>query len=355
MAKCLRDLGHAMEFVAPLKIRDTIWLNSQRKLHRLFTGKRILREREPLALDDLARQVNRKLASINVDLVFCDSTLPLSHLETKLPVVLWIDAVFAGMLGFYPSFQKISNRSIRNGNEAEQLALEKTNLAFFTSGWSRQTCIENYVVDPNKLHVVMTGANLLGEPSANEVAAMIDSRPLEPCRLLFVGMDWERKNGDAAVALAGELNRHGLPTILTVIGKGPKKKWPDYVHFIGNLNKEKPYDQRTLSMFYAQSHFLLLPTRAEALGRVLMEATAYGVPCLVTDVGGTSSYIANNENGHLFPSDERFVPMAADYIMDVFASVDKYRNLARNAHSIYLTSGNWKVTGNKIQELLSRL
>ena len=355
MAKCLRDLGHDLDFIAPLTIQESSRLYAHRKLYRLFTSERILREREPSVLDDFARQVASKLTGKQFDLIFSDSTLPVSHLETRLPVVIWVDAVFAGMLGFYPSFKNISPRSIRNGNEAEQIALSKANLVFLTSDWARRTCVGHYEADPGKLHVVMTGANLLEEPSEDEVAAMIENRSLKPCRLLFVGKDWERKNGDAAVALAEELKRRGFPTILTIIGEGPKKKWPDYIHFVGRLEKEKLTDRQALSRIYSQSHFLLLPTRAEALGRVLMEATAYGVPCLVTDVGGTSSYIANNENGHLFPPDERFVPMAADYVMDIFSSAEKYPNLARNSHSIYLASGNWTVIGKKIQGLLSKL
>lgn len=354
VAKCLRDSGYTLEFISPLDINEPVRLWALRKIVRL-TGKRILPEREPEVLDGLAVQVEKKLKQLSVDLIFSDSTLPISHLNTNLPVVFWADATFAGMLDFYRGFDQLTSRSIRNGNLAEQSALSKSAMAFYSSEWVRQTCINNYEVDASRIHSVLTGANLIEEPSPEEVKAMIAERSMEPCRLLFVGLDWQRKNGDAAVALTGELNRRGLPSKLTVIGDKPGRKFPPFVEFAGKVDKSLPADQKKLSSAYAGSHFLLLPSRAEALGRVLTEANAFGVPCIATNVGGISNYIKDGGNGHLFPSDEKFVPLAADFIIKTMSSRDAYVDLANHSHAIYCAVGNWRASGNQLRSYLSGL
>ena len=58
---------------------------------------------------------------------------------------------------------------------------------------------------------------------------MIEARPNDRCRLLFVGIGWERKGGDVAVEVARLLNDRGLPTELTMLGQS-QGTWPADMH-----------------------------------------------------------------------------------------------------------------------------
>ena len=50
---------------------------------------------------------------------------------------------------------------------------------------------------------------------------MIATRDPRELRLLFIGMDWQRKGGPVALAVTRELNRMNIPAGLTVIGCNP--------------------------------------------------------------------------------------------------------------------------------------
>ena len=50
--------------------------------------------------------------------------------------------------------------------------------------------------------------------------------------------------------------------------------------------------------------FLVLPSRSEAMGRVLMESMAQGKPVIASNVDGIPYYVRDNVNGVLFQSED---------------------------------------------------
>jgi len=70
----------------------------------------------------------------------------------------------------------------------------------------------------------------------------------------------------------------------------------DDILFVGQLNREQLRD------WYGVSAVLAFPTyHHEGLPRILMEAQAMEVPCIVYDVGGTSEGIVHEKTGYLIP------------------------------------------------------
>ncbi len=108
-----------------------------------------------------------------------------------------------------------------------------------------------------------------------------------------MGVDWHRKGGDIAYAVAKRLNQIGLPTELTVVGCQPliNEPIPKFVKSLGFIKKSAPEGKERLNRLIIESHFLILPSLADCTPMVFPEANSLGVPCLSTKVGGIPSII----------------------------------------------------------------
>ena len=324
---------------------------------RWLRGKRYLRNCDPAQLQRHARQYERQLAALSVDIVFSPSTWPLAYLRTEVPMVFWTDACFAGILGFYDSFADVAPPSLAAGDEIERQALRRCACGVYSSEWAARTARNHYGVDPSKLHVVPFGGNFDPPPDAAEIAAAVHQRPMSPLRLLLVGVDWKRKGADVAVETVEALNAAGTPAHLTVVGCHPPAghaALPESVEIVPFLGKDNPADSRRLREIFERSHFFIMPSRAEAFGIVYAEASAFGVPCLATNVGGLNSVVKENVNGRLFPLEARGAEYAA-YIREVIADPLRYRELALRSAREGAERLSWKVSGEKLVAIFREL
>ncbi|HZH95463.1 MAG TPA: hypothetical protein VEY06_06235, partial [Flavisolibacter sp.] len=81
---------------------------------------------------------------------------------------------------------------------------------------------------------------------------------------------------------------------------------------------------------------------------------AFGIPCLASDVGGTTSVIKPEINGKTFPL-SRFVEDVVDYIVEMSSKQSVYNELCFSSFDMYINELNWKTTGRKIFNLISSL
>jgi glycosyltransferase involved in cell wall biosynthesis len=235
----------------------------------------------------------------------------------------------------------------------ERSAMERCKLAIYSSEWAAKSAIDYYKTDPNKVKVVPFGANISIHKTFSEVKELINSRPSDKCKLLFLGVDWFRKGGDVALKVAEELNNSGLDTQLTIVGSQPTFNYsiPDFVKPLGFINKSNQEGQTQISQLLMESHFLILPTLADCTPIVFCEANSLGVPCLSNNVGGVSTLICNGLNGHLFPSKDN-ISDYCDYITNIFSNYISYKDLALSSYYEYESRLNWAVSGQKIKNLL---
>jgi glycosyltransferase involved in cell wall biosynthesis len=356
-ARALRNHGLEVCFLGPLTLKQTPGLFLRRVFSRLFRGQRLLPDREPMVVKDLARQILEKLKESPVDLVFSHGTIPIGLLDCPVPIVFWSDATFAGMVDFYPEFNSLDPANRRRGNQLEQSALERAALSFYSSEWAARTCLEHYQVDSARVKYIPYGANLAEEPSLREVEGIIRARSSQPCRLAFVGTEWERKGGDLALGLAAALHRSGLPTELQIIGCVPPTQvtLPDHVQISGYVDTSTPAGQAAYKAQLAQAHFLVLPSRADCSPRVLYEAGAMGLPCVTTNVGGITSIIHPGINGDLFPAGDGFVEPAARFVLESMRTAAGYREMAAQTAKYHTENHTWERSADKIKACLGSI
>lgn len=345
IAESLKPHGAKIQYLGPLKSEVSPTMGLRRRFWRLF-GKALLEDREPSIVRGRGRQVAEKLRGLNPDVILATHTELLAELETNLPIAYWSDSNFGCMLGEYPYFQSLNPCVIRRGHDYERRALQRADLVFYACDWARDAAINLYGVDPEKVKVIPFGANIQCDRSVPDVDRLIAARPKDRCNLLFLGKVWARKGGDTAVAVAEELNRSGLPTTLTLIGSQPPegKALPAFVRKTGFINKSDPAGLKQFNDLIAESHFLILPSRAEAFGIVFCEAASFGVPSLATRAGGIPTAVRDGLNGQTFPLDTPPSGYAA-FIRQCFADYASYEALARSAFREYETRLNWGVSG----------
>ena len=352
MYQALEAAGHEMIPVGNLK-NPYAFLNRVifAVVRRVF-GKRYLGDRESFVLKSYARQVKRRLKGKEYDVVFCHLPWPASRLSIDKPVVFFADAAFAGMIGFYECFSNLWPRSIAEGLKNEARALANVEFAFYSSDWAAEWAQKQYGASPEKCVVVPLGANIECSRTRADVAALSKRKGRAQCELLLLGVDWARKGGDLVVAVAAELNRRGIDTILHVVGCQPNKPVPDFVKLHGFISKKTEAGRQKLNDFLMKSHFLIVPSEAECYGLVFCEASSFGLPSLATQVGGIPTIVKEGENGFLFPLDADAIPYA-DCVEEYFTDAKRYEELCLRSFDRYEQCLNWTAGVERITKYLT--
>lgn len=126
--------------------------------------------------------------------------------------------------------------------------------------------------------------------------------------LFFIGHPFYLKGVDILIKAFLEISSEFPSIHLRIVGHchGGKKERDQYVAMAGGnprIEILKPvfYDQ-AVELFH-KCTFFILPSRVEAMGRVLIEAMSCGKAVIGSDVGGISRLIEDGCNGFLFESE----------------------------------------------------
>jgi glycosyltransferase involved in cell wall biosynthesis len=327
------------------------WISTQKRKYYAKRRKHYVEDREPGLLKGYATQVKKRLAFLDYDMIFSPGTIPIAYLNVKKPVVFWTDATFAGLVDFYPHYTNLCTETLKNGHRMEQLALKNCDLAIYSSDWAAQTAIQNYDIDPAKVQVVPFGANVNCDRTLEDIRQIVDHKNFDICKLLFVGVDWQRKGGEQALAIASLLNQRGLQTELHIVGCQPTTHLPDFVQCHGFISKQTAAGRDFLEQLFSEVHFLLLPSRADCTPIVIAEASSFGLPALSSQVGGIETTIQEDRNGRTFPLDAS-PESYCEYIEPYMSSIQTYKKLALSSFQEYSHRLNWTSAGKQVCDLL---
>jgi len=312
---------------------------------------------EPLVLKDYARQISRKLSHSRADIVLCpENAVLIAHLKSHRPIVLWTDATIGSLIDFYPYLSNLCRETKKNIYGLEKSALDNCQLIIVVSDWAAQKAIELYDIPPDKVKVIPRGANIKCDRTTADIGNLIEARSQNPCKLLFMGVDWKRKGGEIALEVTKELNRIGFPTELAVVGCQPisKEPLPSFVKPYGFIDRSQQSGENQINQLLGAAHFLILPTQAETFGIALSEANSFGVPCLASNVGGIPTVIKDGLNGQKFSLTAN-ISEYCSYITSVISCYDEYKKLAISAFEQYQSRLNWLVGGQTAKKRLQEL
>jgi glycosyltransferase involved in cell wall biosynthesis len=221
-------------------------------------------------------------------------------------------------------------------------AFQAANVLVPWSEWARQSLIDDYGADPDRIRVLAPGANALffeiGRRRGATAAASSQSSSADagrPVRLLFVGGGWQRKGGPQLLeALAG------LPAgswSLDVVTREEVTPAPGVtVHY--GVDSNSP----TLVRLFSEADLFVLPSLGECLAVVLMEATAAGLPLITTNVGALAEAVRPGETGLVVPPND--VPALRQALAALLNDPARRVSMGRGGHA--LASERFDATAN---------
>ena len=355
MARALHDDGTEVERIGPLPAPYRTREGLKRRAYRAF-GKTYHPYRNSRVARRYAREVARRLTASSASVVLSPGAVPIAYLDTNLPAVVWSDATFAGLVGYYPGYGRLARETLEDGYAMEAALFERAAAAIFASEWAAGSALQTYDLDPSLVHVIPYGSNLDGPTGLDAARAIIRARPQGECRLLFVGVDWRRKGGEEALKIAQRLNDRGLTTTLTIVGcsPDPPRPLPRFVRVEGFVSKASGAGSARLRALFVRSHLLLLPTVADAFAIVLAEASSHAVPSLATDTGGIPTVVRSGRNGELFPlGDVEGYCTCVERLFNRYE--DEYVAYAEASFDEARTRLNWAVSGAAARSVLESL
>jgi len=300
---------------------------------------------------ELGKKFAARLQNNHYDVIFAPlASTEIAYLETSIPIVYLTDMTFALGKSYYRSFTNLLPFTEREGATIERRAIGKAAEVVASSEWARRSFVDDYGCPPEHVHVVAFGANLDAPPSREEA---LQQRDLQICRLLLLGVNWERKGGALALGVLRALTQLGIAAELLVCGctppAGVSHPSMTVLHF---LRKDRPEEARKLRRLLLTSTFLILPSLADAAPNVFAEASACGLPSVTRNTGGIASVVRDGINGLCLPAEAGAAEYAAR-IGELMRNRERYRSLCVSSRDEYEQRLNWDAWATRMVEIFS--
>lgn len=323
-----------------------------RILNQLFlvlSGKRISYRHSKFISRAYGTYFSKKLKGKTYDYIIAPAaSAEIAYLQTQVPVIYITDGTFAGCLNYHKSLTHLTDFSIKEGNEVEQLAITKSSKIIVSSEWCRNSVINDYKAPVSSVVCVPYGANFENLPAVSSLTFEVPA----VWKLLFVGVYWESKGGDIAYNAFKILAEKGYNVSLTVLGCVPPAEISHpRMTVIPFIDKNDPEGQKRLVEIYARHSVLILPTRFDCTPIVINEASAFGIPCLVANSGGVAGHLKEGRNGYLLDYADKGEGYAAKTEALINAPND-YLELRKQTRKLFEEELNWEHWIKELRKLL---
>jgi glycosyltransferase involved in cell wall biosynthesis len=226
-----------------------------------------------------------------------------------------------------------------------------SNMTICVSNAVREVLVNAYRFPARKTVTIHNGVStstfVPSDRGGETVRARLDVAP-EDFLLVCVARLAEAKGVDILLQAISRVVRQGISCKCVILGDGPLKEdllhkmntlglW-DYVYFEGFQKDVRPYLQAA-SAFILTSHL-------EGLPLSVLEAMSCGVPCIVTNVGGSAEAVKDKVVGLVIPPAS--VEAATDAILYLAVHPQERAEMASNTREMVIR--NFDIE-NKIGEL----
>jgi len=274
---------------------------------------------------------NKKFKKIRL-LMFCMKKIMKIHSANKIDCIIVYDPLFTGILGvifkllcrckLVVEVNGVYNSS-HNWNESFSIKnLFKKKLAImvmmfvlkFSDGIKLLFCDQllsfNKIIKRKKISVF---ADFVSIENFNNIR--------EDKIILFVGHPFYLKGVDILIKSFRKIHKEYPDWSLKILGWFPDKS--DILNLINNdqaIMLHPPVPSYEIPKHVGTCGIFVLPSRSEAMGRVLVEAAAAGKPRIASNTGGIPTVINNGIDGFLFETEN--TEQLADILSKLMADSD---------------------------------
>lgn len=212
----------------------------------------------------------------------------------------------------------------------EKLVYDHAARIFTRSSNISRSLVDQYGVAEEKVKCIYAGANT--------PLPLLDPREKDysPRHILFVGLDWKRKGGPDLLEAFKRIKGTYSDAVLTVIGE-PVKTALEGVVSTGRVPVEE------LNRYFRQATVFCMPSYNEPFGVVFVEAMAYALPIVATNIGAIPDMVVDGSNGCLIgPGD---VEGLVRVLEDMLGDAKKRAEFGKRSLLLAKDRYNWSAVG----------
>jgi len=184
----------------------------------------------------------------------------------------------------YPGWERLSAAATRRRMDIQRRSYDRATACCASTDWAAESIVTDYGIDRTKVRAVGLGRNSDPTPPAE--------RDWSCPRLLFVGLDWEGKNGPGLLRAFARLRAQLPDARLDIVGAHPPIAAPG-VHGHGVLRMGVAEEKASLERLFQAATCFVVPSHRDASAIVYLEAAAAGLPVIGSAVGGSRDLIGD--------------------------------------------------------------
>lgn len=323
------------------------------KLYRKLLNQSFFIDKTKSYLKGLAKETKNRLRLHSVDAVLSSINEPLAYLDIPQPKFIWTDHFFENHLNRYTEYQGLCKQTISQAHAMQKKVIQDCSALFCGSQWAADSAIHYYGASQEKVHIIPFGPNLDGDFTKEDALSRLQGNYWNSCQLLMISSDWERKRCSLGVEIFKCLKKRSIPVRLKIVGAQPPSPilFDPEVELLPFMNRSTPEGMKSSIQLYRESFFHLFPSKEEAFGTVVCEASATGTPTLGSRVGGIMTTLKEGKNGHLIDRDAS-AECYADLIEMYWNDRNQYIALCESTFDEYQTRLNWKTAAGTVLSIM---